>query len=227
MLCGVFPASASGCSIRPSISNFIKTPFTHCQQECSERYRHPNEACIRRFDSPAAVRPVHNHHPQLQRKPVKKSRTSKAIKSSRPKKPSPPRSDASAAIPESVPLRPQSTGQYSTQRESGKSASDWWVVIFTGVLAVATVVQILVYWKQTGIMRGALKETAKAAEAADITAAAARDQVAMAKTAIESAANSAAESAKIASDVLDILARQSAAQEKLASTTERLANRDF
>lgn len=106
-------------------------------------------------------------------------------------------------------------------------------LVFSGVLAATAIIQICIYLKQTSLMKSALRETTKAADAATaaadaagISARATQQQVIVATHAITSAAASAAASAKSAAAALAVMREQSAAQSKTASATEKLAEKD-
>ena len=133
-------------------------------------------------------------------------------------------SRAPSAIPKSVPLQPQGISQNSAQYESERSTPNWLALILTAAIAGAAWVQVRVYRKQTTLMKSALQETAKAAEAARVGAEAAREHVNTSKAAMDAAVASAAESAKIATDALNSMRQQSAAQERFADATERLVD---
>jgi hypothetical protein len=58
----------------------------------------------------------------------------------------------------------------ASQHEKERSSADWWIRILTGVIAFATVAQAYIYFRQKELMRDALCETKKAAEAATASA---------------------------------------------------------
>jgi len=81
-------------------------------------------------------------------------------------------------------IRPGGKDKY-TEAQSGKSrdksSTDWWIVIFTGML---TLVGILQYWamrQQAGYMRDGLTETRRSVDAARASAGAAMKSVALAE----------------------------------------------
>lgn len=63
------------------------------------------------------------------------------------------------------------------QNDRDKSASDWWLVIFTGALTFAGVVQLVAMFKQAGYMRRGLHVSIKAAKSARFSAKAAKNSV--------------------------------------------------
>ena len=123
-----------------------------------------------------------------------------------------------------APVQPQIGSQNSAHYGSENSTATWLVAALTAVIAGAACVQVRVYLRQTKIMETALGETAKAAEAARVGAAATRDHVNTSQAAMDAAVASAAESAKIATDALNYMQQQSAAQERFAGATERLVD---
>jgi len=57
-----------------------------------------------------------------------------------------------------------------SNQSADNSPSNWWLIIPTIVIAMATIVQAWIYWGQAGIMREALEQTKNAAEAAKSSA---------------------------------------------------------
>lgn len=56
--------------------------------------------------------------------------------------------------------------QHATKDHQEEPSSDWWMRIFTGLIFLATAVQAYIYWRQKQLMREALGETERAANAA-------------------------------------------------------------
>src|SRR5438876_1878634 len=67
------------------------------------------------------------------------------------------------------------------QKDRDKSASDWWLVIFTGALTFAGVVQLVAMFRQAGYMRRGLRISIKAARSARFSAIAAQKAVRLAE----------------------------------------------
>jgi hypothetical protein len=85
---------------------------------------------------------------------------------------------AVCSLAQSQPPSPTPTGAGQERQKSttevqdpakyheDKSSTDWWMRIFTGLIFLATAVQAYIYWRQKQLMRNALAETKKAADAA-------------------------------------------------------------
>jgi len=106
-------------------------------------------------------------------------------KSSQPKEQGTSSKETKAADNQTIPAIPPSLvdsprTENTTDNKKGGSSADWWTRILTLVIAIATVAQAYIYWRQKELMAEALTETTKAANAA----------------------TSAAESAKQTADVL-------------------------
>src|SRR4051794_12170635 len=61
--------------------------------------------------------------------------------------------------------QPQLVGQQATQNTNAEASTNRWIMVFTGVLALASIFQYFIYRKQTNLMERALNETTKAADA--------------------------------------------------------------
>ncbi len=71
------------------------------------------------------------------------------------------------------------------QKDRDKSASDWWLVIFTGALTFTGVVQLVAMFRQAGYMRRGLSVSIKSARSTRFSAIAAENAVTHAKSATE------------------------------------------
>lgn len=58
----------------------------------------------------------------------------------------------------------------AAKEHQSESSTDWWMRAFTGLIFLATAVQAYIYWHQKELMREALGETTKAADAAKASA---------------------------------------------------------
>jgi hypothetical protein len=65
----------------------------------------------------------------------------------------------------------------AAKQHQSESSTDWWMRAFTGLIFLATAVQAYIYWHQKELMREALGETTKAADAAKASADAANRNI--------------------------------------------------
>lgn len=63
------------------------------------------------------------------------------------------------------------------RENSDKSSTDWWLVAFTGILMGVGIIQLVAMFRQAGYMREGLRETKRAADAANTSANAATQAV--------------------------------------------------
>jgi hypothetical protein len=75
-----------------------------------------------------------------------------------------------AAQPITVTVINSPEVQDRTAHQNRDSSPDWWIRLLTAVIAAATVMQAYIYWRQKALMRDALAETKKAADAAKASA---------------------------------------------------------
>ncbi len=100
------------------------------------------------------------------------SKSSKAdSREDKPKNPQPP----DLSVTPQPQVKSTQSGQDKRDESSGNWwTSDWWIVIFTGILTAVAVFQIILMYRQSGYMRDGLEETKKATGAAMLSAEAAK-----------------------------------------------------
>ncbi len=93
-------------------------------------------------------------------KQLREDKTQITQKDNRPTEKPPPTVD----LPTTPVIGKQ--GRDTSNSKEDPSSTDWWIAAFTGVLAIAALVQLFVYGRQARYMRDGLKLTRQAADAA-------------------------------------------------------------
>jgi hypothetical protein len=138
--------------------------------------------------------------------------------------------------PPKLPTPSNLIGDQTRQQSGNSSPNNWWLIIPTIAIAVATVIQVIIYSKQTALMKASLLETKKAVAASEVASTAANtsattsSRLAIATEQATSAAERSADSAASALDIMrtqnEILVEAKDAAIRSAAAAEISAGRD-